>query len=379
MRTEPGRARRTRAVLAALLATQLAACGPLAPHIPDSPAPKPAGVAPPSPTSSIPAGEVTAAARATGAQLGVQIYWHGVVGSKLVRANAARLLDYVVGLGANSVGITFPIYTDGARPSRVYTRPGNTPTPNDLRIITELAKERGLRVSIRPLIDEVNLARGGAWRGSIEPVSVNGWFTSYTQALMPFLTVAQSARADRFVIGSELDSLVAHQDRWRITVAAMSKTFKGRLGYADNWGTWETGRPGVPGAEPGLDAYPQLGLPDSATLPQVTEAWSAWLRKRPAELDRTVIQEVGIAASPGAYEKPTTWPRNRQELTPQIQIRWFAGACAAAKALHLAGIYFWTLDAWANPADAAGYDAGSFIGRGDQAIKECFGSGWPAR
>ncbi|BCY15623.1 hypothetical protein [Actinoplanes sp. L3-i22] len=373
----PERPLRLRSVLAALIVTQLAACGPLAPHIPDSPVRKPAAAeATPTATTAPP---VTTAVRATEAQLGVQIYWHGVVGSKPVRANAIRLLDYVAGLGANSVGITFPIYTDGARPSRVYTRAGDTPTPNDLRIITELAKERGLRVLIRPLIDEVNLAPGGAWRGSIKPPSVDGWFTSYTQALMPFLIAAQSARADLFVIGSELDSLVVHQEQWRTTVTTMGKIFKGRLVYADNWGTWETGRPGVPGAEPGLDAYPQLGLPDSASLQQVTAAWSAWLRKRPAELDKTVFQEVGIAASPGAYEKPTTWPRNRQKLTPQIQIRWFAGACAAAKSLHMAGIYFWTLDAWADPADAAGYDVGSFIGRGDQAIRECFASGWPGQ
>jgi hypothetical protein len=151
------------------------------------------------------------------------------------------------------------------------------------------------------------------------------------------------------------------------------------LAYAENWGAWATGRPGVPGVEPGVDAYPKLGLPDSATVAQITEAWTAWLRKRPEGLSDTVIQEIGIAGTPGAYRQPSAWPRDHQTVAPQVQIRWFAGACAAAKSLNLAGIYFWTLDAWADPADAAGYDVGSFIGRGDQAIKECFASGWPGR
>ncbi|WP_436525137.1 glycoside hydrolase family 113 [Actinoplanes sp. HUAS TT8] len=375
---------RTRAVASLLGALiLLAACGSLAPHVPTGPQESVAAspgvseiLVSPSASAAGPSPTVTTA-HTTKAELGVQIFWHEVTTPDQVRANADRLLDYVVSLGANSVGITFPIYTDGARPTRVYTGPGVTPTPSDLVTIIGRARARGLRVLVRPLIDEKNLNTGGAWRGSIKPVNVNAWFTSYGKVLMPFLTAAQSAGADSFVLGSELDSLVRYQRKWRTTVAEASRIFTGRLVYADNWGAWATGRPGVPGADPGLDAYPSLGLPDSATVAQLTTAWTKWLRSRPEGLDRTVIQEVGIAAAPGAYRRPTGWPSDRQKVTPQIQIRWFAGACAAAKSLNMAGIYFWTLDAWADPANAGGYNAGSFIGRGDQAIKECFASGWP--
>ncbi len=359
-----------RAIAVALVVTQLAACGSLAPHVPAStPQPSPA-------VSTSAAASVSP--RGTPAELGVQIYWHEVNRPEQVLANAGRLLDYVAGLGANSVGITFPLYTDGQKPTRVYATAGVTPAPEDLKTVITLARARGLRVLLRPLIAEAHVKKGGVWRGSIKPPDIDGWFTSYGKALKPFLAVAQETHADSFVVGSELDSLVKYQEQWRTTVSEAGRTFTGRLVYADNWGGWATGRPGVPGVETGLDAYPQLHLADSSTVAQITAAWEKWLGKRPQDLDRTTIQEIGIAATPGAYQLPASWPSEGQVLTPQIQIRWFAGACAAAKAMNMAGIYFWTLDAWADPANAGGYNAGSFIGRGDRAIKECFASGWPS-
>jgi hypothetical protein len=319
------------------------------------------------------------AARDAKAQLGVQIYWHEVTDPQ-VGARADKLLDYVVGLHANSVGISFPIYTDGATPTKVYTRAGITPTPGSLGKLIGYAKERGLRVMVRPIIDEANIKNGkGAWRGSIKPPSVSTWFASYRTVLTPYLTAAQDAHADVFVIGSELDSLAGKSSSWTALESAAATIFQGKLAYADNWGAWSSGRAGVPGAAPGLDAYPQLHLPDSASAAQIAAAWKHWLRGHPAALSKTVVQEVGIAATPGAYAEPAVWGTKKQKVQPQIQAHWFAGACEAVKALDMSGIYFWNLDAWADPAKASTYNAGSFIGRGDTAIRQCFASGWPAR
>jgi hypothetical protein len=372
----------SRAGLAAVLL--VTACAQIGPSIPARPGTGPAasagGGSPQAAAPSAAVRTVSAAGRATTKQLGVQIYWHGVNDDYSVRTNAARLLDYVTGLGANSVGITFPIYTDGATPTRVYTKAGVTPTPSSLGVLIGLAKARGLHVMVRPLIDESNIKNGhGAWRGSIRPEDLDRWFASYRTALTPYLTAAQSAGAEVFVIGSELDSLVGKAAQWRALESAAGAVFRGRLAYADNWGQWATGRPGVPGADPGMDAYPQLHLADSATVPQIAAAWSAWLRKRPAGLSGTVVQEIGIAATRGAYKVPAAWATDSKPVTASIQTHWFAGACQAIKSAGMSGLYFWNLDAWAEPAKAATYNSGSFIGRGDSAIKTCFASGWPGQ
>jgi len=146
----------------ALVAALLASCSRLGPNIPTEARAEPSAVS--SLTSNVP--HISAAAKATTAQLGVQIFWHDVNDAWSVQNNAGRLLDYTVSLGANSVGISFPIYTDGVRPTRVYTKDGTTPTPESLQALVKAAKARGLRVLIRPLLDEKNIATTpGAWRG----------------------------------------------------------------------------------------------------------------------------------------------------------------------------------------------------------------------
>ena len=137
------------------------------------------------------------------------------------------------------------------------------------------------------------------------------------RTLTPFLAAAQAAHADTFVIGSEMDSLVNQSTSWKTLQTAASSVFRGRLAYADNWGRWATGRPGVSGPELGMDAYPQLKLSDSATTAQIAAAWTAWLRTNPANLTSTVIQEVGIAATPGAYKDPVAWGSHERQTSAE--------------------------------------------------------------
>ena len=370
-----------------LVAGMLASCAQLGPSLPTAQqGPSAAASAPvaasasasAAPTADVP--KVSAAAQVATAQLGVQVFWHEVNDANAVKANADRLFDYVVGLGANSVGISFPIYTDGVRPTRVYTKDGVTPTPASLQTVVGEARARGLRVLLRPLIDEANIRdAAGAWRGSIKPPSMTGWFDSYQSTLMPFLAAAQAAQVDTFVLGAEMDSLVGQVGEWRALAAAAARVFKGHLAYAHNWGEWAAGRPSVTDVDQGLDAYPQLRLSDSSSVSQITVAWKAWLQRRSSVLTTTVVQEIGISATPGAYKAPAAWAMQGQTVTPQIQANWFAGACAAVRSLHMPGLYFWNLDAWADPANAASYTAGSFIGRGDSAIKACFAADWTAQ
>lgn len=355
-----------------------AAGGPTGAQSPDSSsAASSPGASPPA--SEAPPKQVSAAAKAATAQLGVQIYWHDIDDAATAKKNVDRLLDYVVGLGANSVAFSFPIYTDGAKPTRTYTTPGKTPSAATLTLLLTEAKARGLRTMLRPLIDEANILDGkGAWRGSIQPVSTSGWFASYQALLNPFLDVAQRTHTDSFVVGAELDSLVKDGSNWKALAAASGQRYSGQLSYADNWGQWVTGRAGVPGVTNAVDAYPVLhGVSDSSSVAQLTSAWTAWLRHRSSStLAKTFMQEVGISATDGAYAEPVKWEVPGEAVKPAIQANWFAAACQAAKATHMSGIYFWDLDAYADPAQGPTYGAGSFIGRGDVSIKTCFATGW---
>jgi hypothetical protein len=374
-------------MLAAALVSLLCGCGEIAPSVPSgndwtvaAGAGNPAATAIPPPTA---AGrtlirKVSAARRALTAALGVQVFWDSTGTRAEMAADANRIFNYIVGLGANSVGINFAFYTDGVNPTRVYGVPGSTPSPATIAMVIANARQHQLRVLVRPLLNEKNIVDSrGDWRGSIEPPSVRSWFRSYYEFLGPYFTAAQRSGATSFNVGSELDSLAPDEAQWTALKAAAAKLFTGQLEYAVNYGRWQEDPSYEPVPDAGVDAWPQLGLGDSATVRELTAAWVTWLRNQPESVLRgTVLQEVGMAGVSGAYREPARPAARGATLHTTIQDKWFAAACAAVKQTGMAGIYFYDVNSTDHPANAAGYGAGSFIGRGDRVIKTCFASGW---
>ena len=51
---------------------------------------------------------------------------------------------YIVRLGANSVALPFPIYTNGVHPTEVYGVSGSIPSPATLDLVIKAAQARGL-------------------------------------------------------------------------------------------------------------------------------------------------------------------------------------------------------------------------------------------
>ena len=308
-------------------------------------------------------------------QYGLQVYAHNANG-KAADANIESILDYVVGRGANSVAFSFPLYTDGQRPKRVYAAE-ETPTPEVMGRLIEASKARGLRVMVRPLLDEQNLRTdSGGWRGTIVPPNLDAWFRSYEQALAPYLKVANTAKADEFVLATELTSLQPQRARWKAVAARAAEAFPGTLSYTFNWDA--KGAPILPAkGSLGLDLYFDVDLGPEATVEQLTKALSQHLLQKPKELRSVMVaQEVGIAAVDGAYREPWVWGSPKIEgMNPAIQVNWFTAACRAVEATGLKGIYYWMVDSSMDPTqvDPATEGTAGFIGRpGEKAIERCF-------
>lgn len=331
--------------------------------------------------ATLPMRVVSAQRRGLQATLGIQVFWNSAGNTSQMQADANRIFNYAVGLGANSVAIDFWFYTNGVEPTYVYGKSGTTPSPATIAMVVENAREHGLRVLVRPLLNEDNIKIVGTnWRGSIQPPSLNAWFASYYSFLKPYLMAAQQSKATGFNIGTELDSLAPYADHWTIFESAVAKLYSGEQIYAVNYGRWQLDPSYDPVPDPAVDAYPQLGLGDDATVGELTSAWVTWLHNQPESvLAKTVLQEIGIAAAAGSYAEPARPAPSGTPLDVAIQRNWFASACAAAKQTHLAGIYFYDVnstDQPTEPAVVANYPPGSFIDRSDSTIRTCFASGW---
>jgi len=312
--------------------------------------------------------------RPGGQQLGMQVYAH-TAGGRPADQHIASILDYVVTRGANSVAFSFPLYTDGQRPTKVFAGK-ETPSPAVVGRIAAAAHQRGLRVTLRPLLDEDSLRTpGGGWRGTIKPPDLAEWFRSYTTAITPYLQVADSAGAEEFVLTTELTSLQSQHAHWKQVAAAADKVFPGVLSYTFNWDAGDSGMT-PPDGSVGLDLYFDVNLGPGATVEQLADALTRQIMVKPKDLRAAMVaQEVGIAAEDGAYRKPWLWGRPGATVDPKIQVNWFTAACRAVERTGLKGIYFWMVDSSIDPKTVNPSTEGSagFIGRpGEKAIERCF-------
>jgi hypothetical protein len=279
----------------------------------------------------------------------------------VVRAKAARIMEYVTSLGANAVSISFAFYTGGPSSDRVAA-------------VVAVAHARGLHVTLRPLLDE-RILQPDKWRGVIDPADRAGWFASYQRFLVPYLRMAQRAGAERFTIGCELTSMEA-DPRWTGLAAAARRLYQGELSYSANWASYAEQAPPVP-VRAGLDAYFPTTLADDASTDQVEAAWEDWFSSIRHRIDyrELVLDEVGIAAEQGAYRHPYQWGTGSLPLSTTVQERWMTAAGRFARRHKLAGIYYWKLSFHADPRhpEITNSDRGEFIGRpAADAVRACF-------
>lgn len=130
------------------------------------------------------------------AQWGVQLYWEEEKKKRsgtFIEDQARKHAEYLVGLGANSVSISFPFFTEGITSNEVSDG-AKTPSPERLQRVLKVFKDAGFRTTLRPIMDEASLNPPDGWRGNIEPASRSAWFASYKQFLTPYLEVAKKRR-----------------------------------------------------------------------------------------------------------------------------------------------------------------------------------------
>jgi hypothetical protein len=315
-------------------------------------------------------------------QLGINVYWTGNAqdSDAVIRAKSQRIIDYAIGLGANSITITFPFYTYGISSDTLYADNPTTPSAAHIGIFLSVAAESHIRATVRPILNEDSLIAENPnyWRGEISPESTSSWFSSYQDLLLPYAQVAQSEHAATFVIGTELTSLEGDPN-WPSMVSSISSVYHGQLMYDENFDSFADHDTNLPVNTFGVDAYPRFQLPDSASVSQLTQAWEGWLGGHSSTvLHEAVLSEVGISAVAGAYADPGDWvTTTNAPVVTQVQANWYSSVCQAFTTDKLAGIYWWEVNFDADPTSPAAFlsDRLTFLDRpAQQVVSSCFHS-----
>lgn len=315
-------------------------------------------------------------------QLGIQVYWTANrtdSSDALIQAKAERIIDYAIRLNANSIAVTFPFFTYGLASDTVYANQKVTPSARHIAIFLAAAEKAHIRVTLRPVLNENALIAQNpfAWRGSIEPQNRAAWFRSYRKLLLPYVTAAEAGHAATFVLGTELNSLEG-SPQWTGLVRSLRSVYRGQLTYDENYDEFASGSANPPVQSHDVDAYPQLGVPPSASVARLTWSWDAWLGAHPLSVRRELtISEIGIDAVAGAYENPWDWlSRASKPIDARVQAAWYQAACNALSTEQIGGgIYYWEVNFDANPTQPRAFESDrlTFLDRpGQQVIRNCF-------
>jgi hypothetical protein len=257
-------------------------------------------------------------------------------------------------LGANTIGIGFPIYMPSINSNLIYAKDVcnnqnfQSPSASILGGIVLAAEKVGLKVMIRPLLDQTNLYQENPayWRGVIAPTSLSTWMSNYLTTLRPYLQMAQQDKVSYFALQTELDS-IASAPNWTSAISICKILYKGTLVWNYSWDSAvrKITRPGTTFA---VDAYPKLPLLTvTSTTKQIAAGWEGLLKSPPGyqlpNAQLTTMDEVGIAAQDGAYANPanTAFSLKTHPFNQKIQANWFTAACTFMKVKHLQGVYFW--------------------------------------
>ncbi|MBQ1091518.1 hypothetical protein KBY47_20675 [Streptomyces sp. B93] len=314
------------------------------------------------------------------AQWGVQLYWEEEEQKRsdsFIEKQAAKHAEYLIGLGANSVSLSFPYFTEGVT-SNTLSAEAKTPSPERVQRVLKVFKEAGFRTTLRPIMDEAALDPPEGWRGNIEPASRSAWFTSYGEFLTPYLEAAERTKTNTFVIGTELNSMEGDPG-WTALVGSAEQTFSGEVAYDANWDNYVSGRINMPVSHLGVDAYFPVQVDDDASVDALVDGWQGWLdKKATGPLPNITISETGIGAMDGAYHAPGDF-YTKNAVNPEVQANWYEAACQVVQERRMQGVYWWSIWFDDDPNDAPDDKVASrldFAGRPltEKAVKSCFTS-----
>ena len=280
----------------------------------------------------------------------------------------SKLLTELRHDGVNSIAITFPFYQASLTADSVASGTG-TPPDKQLEGLINTLEGDGFSVMLRPLLDETDLAP--QWRGAIEPKSPTAWFASYTTLISHYAQLATTTHVQALDIGTELYSLEPFTSDWASLISAVRALYPGALTYSVN-GNSEAGGTLYDGFWKGLDfvsvdAYWDLGVPDSTGVDGLAQAWQPFLTNMTtaAAGQRVVLSEVGVVPQEGEQDHP--WESLLSGPTDAaFQQTYYQAACQAAAEAGVGGIYWWEVNLGTpGPYDPLGTPA-------EQAMADCF-------
>jgi hypothetical protein len=255
---------------------------------------------------------------------------------------AAGRLDEIRALGATDVALVVGWRQVDVRATELSPGP-DTPADSDVRAIAHAARERGLAVTIFPIV-LLDKTGDGEWRGTLAPADVGAWWQAYEAFVTHYARLAADAGAAALVVGSELGSTETWRDRWYHLLSRVEDIFTGELWYSANWDHYEHVSFWKRLDAIGVTGYFELTSDRDASAAALAEAWAeprdallAFAKKHDKPL---VLTEIGYPSIDGGAGAPWDYTADGA-VDVEEQRRAYRALADAWGGTALAGVFAW--------------------------------------
>lgn len=281
-----------------------------------------------------------------------------------------QYVEEIARTGANTICLSVAAHQENGSSSSLFIEYRKVPSIERLIGLIKLARQRGLRVVMMPMVLLDN-PRTGEWRGKIDPPEPDKWWERYENFVLFYAKIAESAGAEAFIVGSELILLEDQTQRWRGLIGKVRSVYGGKLTYSANWDHYENIQWWRDLDMVGMTVYYDLVGDKKPSLDVLLEAWKPikvnilkWRKK----IGRPILfTEVGWASQEGCAKEPwnyyasTTPDPKTQDLCFQAFFKTWAGEN------DVAGVLLWE---WQNhPDQVGGMNDTSYIPTGKPAMR----------
>ena len=304
----------------------------------------------------------SAAGELRGMTLQLHSYWEGIPFEQYVEEIAKS--------GANTICFSLAAYQENCAASSLFIEYRKVLSVKRFAKLIKLAHDRGLRVVIMPIILLENPGPG-EWRGKINPTQPDKWWEDYENYTLFYAKVAAEAKAEVFMIGSELVGMEDQTRRWRQLIRKVRKVYKGQLSYSANWDHYKDIEWWRDLDLVGMTVYYDLVGDKKPTLDVLIEAWKP-IKKKVLDWQRKVrlpilFTEVGWPSQEGCAKEPWNYYGSTKP-DPTAQANCFEAFFRTwQNEKTVAGILIWE---WRNhPNQTGGPDDTSYIPNGKPAMQ----------
>ncbi|WP_186577106.1 glycoside hydrolase family 113 [Aquibacillus kalidii] len=153
---------------------------------------------------------------------------------------AVESLEKLKATGSEWIALSFYALQDSFHSTEISFDYGQTMTDRDIEFAVRKAKELGLKVCLKPVVN----CRDGIWRARIGfPEDAvdhwEKWFSSYSDFLLHYAELAEELGCEMFCIGCEMINTESQTARWEKVIKEVRSKYKGLIIYNANHGKEE--------------------------------------------------------------------------------------------------------------------------------------------